>query len=220
MTDALTATGLTKAYDGRTILDGVDLAVPAGAAVAIRGTSGTGKSTLLHLLGLLDTADAGTVAIGGVAATTADQRAALRARRIGTIFQAFHLLADFSVRENIVLPARVARVPVDHDRVTGLLTRLGLTDRAEARVDRLSGGERQRVAVARALLLRPAVVLADEPTGNLDPATAATVLTQLLSFVRDDGAALVVVTHDLAVASRCDRVLQLDAGRLGPAAQA
>jgi ABC-type lipoprotein export system ATPase subunit len=216
----LDAKELTKGYPGLSVLAGLDLSVAAGEAVAVRGASGTGKSTLLHLLGLLDAPDAGSIAIDGrtVSDLRGDARAAVRATSIGTIFQAFHLLGEFTARENVLMAARIARRPLAEagTRADALLARFGLTGRADARVDVLSGGERQRLAVCRALLNTPAVVLADEPTGNLDPATAEVVLGELLAAARADGAAVVLVTHDPAVAARCDRRLDLRGGRLHP----
>lgn len=214
----LAVTGLKKAYPGLDVLRGLDLSVAAGEVVAIRGQSGTGKSTLLHCLGLLDRPDAGTIAIDGEEATgrSTSDTARLRATRIGFVFQAFHLLPEFTARENALLAARTARLPLAEAgaRAALLFERVGLTSRADADVRTLSGGERQRVALCRALLTRPALLLADEPTGNLDPVTAGVVLDQLLGLAKDDGAAVVLVTHDPGIAARADRRLELRDGVL------
>ena len=208
--------GLKKSYPGLEVLTGVDLAVAAGEVVAIRGQSGTGKSTLLHCLGLLDRADAGVIRLDGqdLAGLTSAAAAGHRARRIGFVFQAFHLLPEFTVRENILMSARTAGIVDGGPRADDLLARVGLAGRGSQSVTTLSGGERQRVALCRALLPRPALLLADEPTGNLDPATAETVLGLLLDLARADGAAVVLVTHDPLVAARADRRLELAQGRL------
>ena len=208
--------GLKKSYPGLEVLTGVDLAVAAGEVVAIRGQSGTGKSTLLHCLGLLDRADAGVIRLDGqdLAGLTSAAAAGHRARRIGFVFQAFHLLPEFTVRENILMSSRTAGIVDGGPRADDLLARVGLAGRGSQSVTTLSGGERQRVALCRALLPRPALLLADEPTCNLDPATAETVLGLLLDLARADGAAVVLVTHDPLVAARADRRLELAQGRL------
>lgn len=215
---SLNASGLTKAYPGLRVLEGVDLTVAAGECVAVRGASGTGKSTLLNLLGLLDSPDAGTIAIAGreVSSLRGDARAEVRATAIGTIFQAFHLLPEFNAIENVLIAARIARRPLAaaRERASALLARLGMAGHEQDPVERLSGGERQRVAVCRALLNRPALILADEPTGNLDPQTAGTVLSELLAAARADQAAIVLVTHDVEVAAQADRRYELRGGRL------
>ena len=217
----LAVTGIRKSYPGLDVLRGLDLAVAAGEVVAIRGQSGTGKSTLLHCLGLLDRPDAGAIAIDGEEATgrSAAATARLRATRIGFVFQAFHLLPEFTARENALLAARTARLPLAEAgvRTAMLFERVGLASRADADVRTLSGGERQRVALCRALLTKPALLLADEPTGNLDPVTAGVVLDQLLGLAKDDGAAVVLVTHDPGIAARADRRLELRDGVLHPA---
>ncbi|MBA2480539.1 MAG: ABC transporter ATP-binding protein [Planctomycetes bacterium] len=216
----LVARGLKKRYPGLEVLAGVDLDVQVGEVVAIRGASGTGKSTLLHLLGLLDPPDAGTVSLDGVELTalTASKRAAIRAQRIGFVFQAFNLLPEFTVLENVHMSARTARLPLgpSRDHAMDLLTRVGLGGRGDSSISTLSGGERQRVALCRALLPRPALILADEPTGNLDPATATVVLQQVLDLARVDGSSVILVTHDPAIAERADRRLELRAGGLHP----
>ena len=209
---------LAKSYPDLRLLDGLELRVAPGEVVAIRGASGTGKSTLLHCLGLLDRPDRGSIRIAGEEVTALGDRARgrLRARAIGFVFQAFHLLPEFDLLENVLMSARTAGLPLDAARVRAraLLARVGLAGRERADVRTLSGGERQRVALCRALLPHPRLLLADEPTGNLDPATAALVLQQLVDLAHQDGASVVVVTHDDAVAARADRRLDLRDGRL------
>ena len=216
----LQVSGLTKSYPGLDVLRGLDLRVAAGEVVAIRGQSGTGKSTLLHCLGLLDRPDGGIIRIDGdeVTGRSPAATAHTRATRIGFVFQAFHLLPEFTTRENILMAARTAGLPLQAAgiRADELLERVGLGARRTADVRTLSGGERQRVALCRALLTKPALLLADEPTGNLDPVTAAVVLDQVLSLARADGAAVVLVTHDPAIAARADRRLELAEGTLIP----
>jgi lipoprotein-releasing system ATP-binding protein len=209
---------LVKAYPGLRVLGGADIAVAPGEVVAVRGASGTGKSTLLHCLGLLERPDAGAVELDGEDATewTRAQRAQARATRLGFVFQAFQLLPEFTVIENVLMAARTARLPLEAARARAreLLARLGLGAREHARTTVLSGGERQRVALCRALLPRPGTLLADEPTGNLDPATAAVVFAELVQLAKADGAAVVVVTHDAGVAAQADRQLELSGGLL------
>ncbi len=218
MSHRLTVTGLRKAYPGLTVLDGVELSAAAGEVIAVRGASGTGKSTLLHLLGLLDRPDSGQIVLDSEDLTTLSEarRTRVRATRIGFVFQAFHLLSDFSLRENVLMSARTAGIEpgVAAKRTDELLERVGLAGR-DGDVRTLSGGERQRVALCRALLPRPGLLLADEPTGNLDPATAETVLGEILGLAKAEGSAVVMVTHDAAVAARADRTVELKAGRLG-----
>lgn len=202
----------------RTVLAGVDLAVAAGEAVAIVGRSGSGKSTLLNLIAGIDRADAGSILTAGLDIGAADEatRAAFRARRLGFVFQSFHLLPTLTVAENIALPLELAgeRLPLALRRAHELLERIGLGDRATAWPEVLSGGEQQRVAVARALATRPAVLLCDEPTGNLDDTSATLVLDLLTGLQREHGCALVVVTHGRETAARCDRRLRLEHGVL------
>jgi len=211
---------LSKAYPELEVLNKLQLAVNAGEAVAIQGASGTGKSTLLNCIGLLDRPDSGSIILDGTEVTTLSKsaRAKLRGQRLGFVFQAFHLLPEFTVLENVLLAARCAGQALGpaHSRAIELLERLGLANRAAADVRVLSGGERQRVALCRALLLRPALILADEPTGNLDPATAALVLNHLMHLVRSEQVSLILVTHDSQVAARCDRQLILQRGQLHP----
>jgi ABC-type lipoprotein export system ATPase subunit len=212
---------LVRGYPGLAVLCRVDLAVAAGEVVAVRGASGTGKSTLLNCLGLLDRPESGSIVLDGRDLTTLGPapRAMARARDLGFVFQAFHLLPEFDVLENVLMAARCARLPLAaaRTRARDLLARVGLDGRARAAVATLSGGERQRVALCRALLCRPRLVLADEPTGNLDPVTAQVVLRELEDLARRDGAAVVLVTHDDAVAATADRRLILREGRLHPA---
>jgi lipoprotein-releasing system ATP-binding protein len=215
------ATALRKGYPGLQVLDGLDLTVQAGEVVAIHGASGTGKSTLLHCLGLLDRPDEGSLALDGIEVTGLNERsrARMRADCIGFVFQAFHLLPEFSVLENVLMAARTARrdLALAAARAGELLTAVGLAGRQDSPIHTLSGGERQRVALCRALVTRPQLLLADEPTGNLDPATAGVVLEQLIELAKRDGSSVVIVTHDAAIAARCDRRLELRAGRLQPA---
>lgn len=217
-TTRLMVAGVGKAYPGLSVLKDLTLAVNAGEVVAIRGASGTGKSTLLHCLGLLDRPDCGSIRLDGdeLTALNDDARARARAKRIGFVFQAFHLLPEFTLLENVLMTARTAGLPLAAAEVRAreLLTRLGLGDRVRQDVRTLSGGERQRVALARALLPQPQLLLADEPTGNLDPVTAAVVLDQLLDLARQSQASVVIVTHDPAIAARADRRLSLRDGSL------
>lgn len=204
-----------------TALGGVDLSVRPGELLAVLGRSGSGKSTLLHIAGGLDTPDSGTVMVAGVeiSAMPAAARARLRRRSIGFVFQFFHLLPSLSVSENVELPllverARASRDRASRDRAAAMLDAVGLAHRARHLPGELSGGEMQRVAVARALVTQPALVLADEPTGNLDSVTGASVLDLLTSHVREMGAALVMATHDPAAAACADRAVELSDGRL------
>jgi len=215
----LAATGLVRRYPTPagplTVLAGVDLRVRAGESWAILGPSGSGKSTLLHLLAGLDRPTDGGVWWGSLAVHELAPEAAARARagRIGLVFQQHHLLADLDALENVILPGRVQGRP-ERARGLALLDSVGLSGRADALPRTLSGGERLRVAVARALYGAPTVVLADEPTGSLDRASADTVVEVLLRAAAADGAAVVLVTHDERVAARADRRAWLDDGRL------
>jgi len=217
--------GLRKAYrrarDEVVALDGVDITVAPGELVAIMGPSGCGKSTLLHLLCGIDTPSAGRVFLRGadLGALDAEGRAAARRTHLGLIFQAHALLPGLTVAENAALPlalAGVARRERDA-RAAVLLAMVGLADRAGDLPDALSGGQRQRVALARALANAPAVVLADEPTGSLDSATASDVLDAMVGLLRAQGAALVMVTHDPRAAARADRVVRLRDGHIDAA---
>jgi lipoprotein-releasing system ATP-binding protein len=218
----IVAEGLTKTFTegGRTleVLRGVDLEIPAGARVAIVGASGSGKTTLLQLLGGLDEPTAGSVFIAGSNIHELDQaaRGRLRNRALGFVYQFHHLLPEFSALENVALPLLVRGIPAKEalHSARDLLGRVGLAERVTHRPGQLSGGERQRTAVARALVTRPAAVLADEPTGNLDRPTGQRVFDLLLELNASMGTSLVVVTHDPGLASRMDRILELDAGVL------
>ncbi len=218
----LTVDNVTKDYPTRgeplAVLRGVSLELNSGENLAITGPSGSGKSTLLNILGTLEPPSSGRVALGGqdVAALAEAELAALRGAKIGFVFQDHHLLPQCSVLENVLVPS-IARGPVaaeTMDRARDLLARVGLAARAEHRPAELSGGERQRAALARALIQKPILVLADEPTGNLDRTSAAKVAELLLELQSQEGAMLVVVTHSPALAARMSRRFELDDGRL------
>ncbi|HSJ26496.1 MAG TPA: ABC transporter ATP-binding protein [Longimicrobiales bacterium] len=219
MTDVvLEGTGLAKVYreeDGSelTILDGVDIQVREGEAIAVIGASGAGKSTLLHLLGCLDRPTRGQVTLQGrsVAELPARQLAALRNQRIGFVFQFHHLLRDFTALENVMMPLLIAGAGRRQasERARGLLEAVGLGARMTHKSSELSGGEQQRVAVARALANRPAVVLADEPSGNLDTHTSAALHDLFFRLRAEQGVALVLATHNQELAARADRVLEV-----------
>ena len=214
MTAALEAVDLRFSAGGVEILHGVSLTVAPGEVVAVVGPSGSGKSTLLHLLGGLARPTAGELWWAGarVDGLSVEARARLRARRLGLVFQHHYLLNDLNVVGNLALPLSVAGLH-DPARAAGLLERIGLAGKAEAWPAQLSGGERQRVALARALAARPALLLADEPTGSLDRANAASVAKLMLALAREDGAGVLLVTHDEALAARADRALHLLDGR-------
>jgi putative ABC transport system ATP-binding protein len=198
------------------VLRHVDLQIPAGQSVAVAGPSGSGKSSLLLLLAGLERPAAGRVEVAGadLAALDRDALADLRRDHIGIVFQSFHLLPSLSALDNVALPLQMADAPDALPRAQALLQRVGLGLRLGHYPSQLSGGEQQRVAIARALVHRPQVLLADEPTGNLDDHTGALVRELLFELHRDSGATLVLVTHDLAFAARCDRVLRLHDGQL------
>ncbi|MEM9795329.1 MAG: ABC transporter ATP-binding protein [Pseudomonadota bacterium] len=225
MSEALRLTGVEKGYHlGKPneirVLTGVDLALAPGEVCAMVAPSGAGKSTLLHIAGLLDTPDAGSVRIGGDELTGQGDRARTRARRqrIGFVYQFHHLLPEFSAVENVTLPqiANGRGTGEARDRALSLLDRVGLTARADHRPAEMSGGEQQRVAFCRALANGPQLLLADEPTGNLDPGTSDTVLDALMSLVRETGMGALIATHNLELAARMDRVVRLQDGVLVP----
>jgi putative ABC transport system ATP-binding protein len=199
-----------------TIVDGVNLEIAAGEAVAIVGASGAGKSTLLALLAGLDVPTTGKVWLAGTDLTTLneDGRAALRAARVGFVFQAFHLVPALTALENVMLPLELGGVRNAKADAVESLSRVGLAERLGHYPRQLSGGEQQRVALARACVTKPAVLFADEPTGNLDTATGERITDLLFTLNADSHTTVVLVTHDRALAGRCGRVLTMDAGRL------
>ena len=215
--------GVDKTYNaGKTnavqVLDGAELEVKAGEMVALVAPSGAGKSTLLHIAGLLDTADAGQVEIAGtdMRGLSDRRRTVARRRDVGFVYQFHHLLPEFSALENIVLPQLANGISraVAEERARELLTSVGVAGRADHRPSAMSGGEQQRVAFCRALANQPRLLLADEPTGNLDPATSDQVFDALVELVRGTGLAALIATHNLDLAGRMDRVLRLENGRL------
>jgi lipoprotein-releasing system ATP-binding protein len=203
------------------VLRDLDLVVERGEMLAIVGASGVGKSTLLHLLGGLDRADAGSVVIDGqdLGAMPDQARVAFRNARVGFVFQFHHLLPEFSALENAEMPMRIARRPTAeaHAAASSLLARVGLGERLDHRPSMLSGGEQQRVAVARALVMQPALILADEPTGDLDERTGDALNALFREMHRERGLTSVIATHNPRLAASCDRILRLEAGRLVPA---
>jgi putative ABC transport system ATP-binding protein len=207
---------VTRRFAERTALEEVSLEIAAGAAVALAGPSGAGKSTLLHLIGALDRPDAGTVTVGGDELGALDRRAlAAHRRRIGFVFQRFNLLPALTALDNVMAPTLPYRTGFDKAaRARELLAAVGLAGREAALPSRLSGGEQQRVAIARALVNDPALVLADEPTGNLDSRTGRGIVDLLLELRAERGATVVLATHDPQVAARCDRVVRLVDGRV------
>jgi ABC-type lipoprotein export system ATPase subunit len=213
------ARGVVKVYgEGRAalrVLDGLDLDLYAGELVAVTGRSGSGKSTLLNIIGGLDRVDAGRVELCGIRLDRASERALapLRRDRVGFVFQSFHLLPELTGLENVLLPARLDGRRPSLERGLELVTRLGLTAAADRLPAVLSGGEQQRLAIARALVNDPQIVLADEPTGNLDAESGEAVL-ELLRAIADEGKAVLLVTHEREATRRADRVLRLEDGRL------
>ncbi len=222
MSEALRLTGIERKFEqGRRtveVLRGVDLTISEGETVAMVAPSGAGKSTLLHIAGLLDSPTAGTVAIAGrdVSRLGDDQRTAARRELIGFVYQFHHLLPEFTALENVVIPQLAAGTSGTdaRARAADLLDKVGLADRAGHRPAELGGGEQQRVAICRALANGPKVLLADEPTGNLDPETSGRVFDMLLGVVRDTGLAALIATHNHALAERMDRIVRLDGGRV------
>jgi lipoprotein-releasing system ATP-binding protein len=223
MNEALRLEAIEKTYARGTpaevvVLRGASIAIAAGEVVALVAPSGAGKSTLLHIAGLLDAPDAGRIAIAGVEATGADDRTrtAIRRARVGFVYQFHHLLPEFTAAENVALPqmANGAARRAAMARAAALLDRVGLAPRAGHRPAALSGGEQQRVAFCRALANAPALLLADEPTGNLDPATADRVFGVLMEVVRETGLAAFIATHNLGLAARMDRTVRLVGGRI------
>jgi lipoprotein-releasing system ATP-binding protein len=218
----LVTAGLRKTYfiGKRTleVLRGIDLTIARGEFLALRGASGAGKSTLLHLMGGLDLPSAGEIRFDGASLRSLSSRALaqLRNRRVGFIFQAYHLLPELSALENVALPARMGRLPAGQAgaRAVDLLQRVGLGERLEHRPSELSGGEQQRVAIARALVNAPDLILADEPTGNLDSHTGAEIIELLHALSTEQQATLIMATHDAGIAARAPRILELVDGQL------
>ena len=222
MSDALALSGITRTFQQgkRTIevLRGIDLTIQAGEIVALVAPSGAGKSTLLQIAGLLDTPTGGKIQIAGrdVGGLGDDGRTTARRDLLGFVYQFHHLLPEFTALENVVIPQLAASTPRAQAkaRASELLEKVGLSDRASHRPAELSGGEQQRVAICRALANQPAVLLADEPTGNLDPETSDLVFNMLIQVVRDTGLAALIATHNHALADRMDRIVRLENGRV------
>ena len=202
------------------VLNGIDLALNPSEIVALVGPSGAGKSTMLHVAGLLERPDGGAVLIEGrdCGGLSDEHRTLLRRRALGFVYQFHHLLPEFSAIENVMLPQMIAGIPRARarDKAAALLERVGLAARLSHRPARLSGGEQQRVALVRALANDPKILLADEPTGNLDHTTGANVMAILIEIVRDQGLAALIATHNLELAARLDRIVALEDGRLRP----
>lgn len=201
------------------VLRGVDLRIGKGELVALLGPSGSGKSTMLQAIGLLEGGFSGSIKLDSeeVSAASVDRQTEIRRQKLGFVYQFHHLLPDFDALENVILPQLIADVAPDValDRATYLLTQLGLSERLQHRPSKLSGGEQQRVAVARALANRPKLVLADEPTGNLDEHTADIVLGEFMALVREEGSSAIVATHNERLAAKMDRIVRLHDGKLG-----
>jgi putative ABC transport system ATP-binding protein len=207
---------VTTAAGSLDILTAIDLQINSGEAVAVVGVSGSGKSTLLGLLAGLDLPSSGEARLGDHRLNTLDEdgRARVRAQLVGFVFQSFQLLPGLTALENVMLPLELAAVAGPRERATQLLDRVGLGARLTHYPKQLSGGEQQRVAIARAFSMQPAILFADEPTGNLDSATGETIIDLLFELNRERGTTLVLVTHDEALAARCDRRIRLEAGRV------
>ena len=223
MSDVLRLEGVTKVYNAGQpgevqVLRGVDLAIGRGEVVALVAPSGAGKSTLLHIAGLLDAADGGRVVLDGADMTrlSAGERTRARRESVGFVYQFHHLLPEFSALENVVLPqlANGVAAKAAEARAQALLTAVGVADRAGHRPAQLSGGQQQRVAFCRGLANAPKLLLADEPTGNLDPGTSEQVFGALMELVRETGLSALIATHNLDLAARMDRVVRLEAGRV------
>ena len=223
MSDVLRLDGVTKVYNAGQpgevqVLRGVDLAIGRGEVVALVAPSGAGKSTLLHIAGLLDAADGGRVVLDGADMTrlSAGERTRARRESVGFVYQFHHLLPEFSALENVVLPqlANGVAAKAAEARAQALLTAVGVADRAGHRPAQLSGGQQQRVAFCRGLANAPKLLLADEPTGNLDPGTSEQVFGALMELVRETGLSALIATHNLDLAARMDRVVRLEAGRV------
>jgi lipoprotein-releasing system ATP-binding protein len=214
---AVIARGLAKSYGAKgarvAVFSGLDLEVTTGALVAVQGPSGVGKSTLLHLLGGIDYPDAGAVELLGRSLDEMDavELARFRNTRVGFIFQFHHLLPEFSAEENVMMPLRIGRFPVEEsrERARRMLDRVGLADRTLHRPAELSGGEQQRVAIARALVMNPSLLFADEPTGNLDAASASSVFDLFAELHRERGTTTILVTHNPDLAHRCDKIFSM-----------
>lgn len=220
MTTVVQTKNLTKTYAMGEMqvqaLDGVDFSVSAGEFVAIIGKSGSGKSTLLHMLGGLDVPTSGSVVVDGNDLTRLDrtQLALFRRRRVGFIFQQYNLIPDLNVWDNIIFPLALDGVAIDTDFIDELLTALHIADKRDRMPSQLSGGEQQRVAIARALAMQPALILADEPTGNLDTLTSHEVMGLIRTLAAKLGQTLIVVTHDIDIAQLADRIVEMRDGRI------
>ena len=217
---AVMVSGLEKTVIARdnslTILSGLDLQIKSGESVAIVGASGSGKSTLLGILAGLDLPTAGSISLAGkrIDVLDEDQRAKVRGQHTGFVFQSFQLLDNLTALENVMLPLELTGVDNPHERATALLTRVGLEHRLDHYPRQLSGGEQQRVAIARAFAPKPDILFADEPTGNLDEKTGEKIIQLLFEVNRESGTTIVLVTHDMALARRCQRIVKLHGGRL------
>ncbi|MFH5886119.1 ABC transporter ATP-binding protein [Halalkalibaculum sp. DA3122] len=222
----LTGTDILKTYPAKTgegaltVLDHCSITINSGDIVSVVGPSGSGKSTLLHVLGGLDRPDSGEVAwkSNSIYNLTAEELADFRNRELGFVFQFHHLLPEFSALENVLMPALIAgrSLEASEERAMELLSRFGIPDRAEHRPTELSGGEQQRVSMARALMNNPSLILADEPTGNLDDANTRIVLDYLFQLREEDGVSILLITHEKDIAGRCDLTYELNKGRLNP----